>query len=186
MSNRKDEIVDGMMFSLKNDQEIERYLNLEEEDLTEDNKFNTVIENSDSELVKKIEEGLISSPINEETRPGLYKRMFGKIEPGSIRGSIFNMAILSIGSGCLSLPKAISQMSLVMGLTSLIFTCVSTYFTLYLINITAEKYHIFNYSRLVKTIFGKAVSYFLDTIILIYIFGVLILYQVVSNYTINK
>ena len=39
-------------------------------------------------------------------------KLFGTIKTGSIRGSIFNLVISSLGSGYLSLPKYIGKTSL--------------------------------------------------------------------------
>ena len=114
-------------------------------------------------------------------KPSLSKRLFGKIEAGSIRGSIFNMVILSLGTGCLSLPKVMADMSLIMGLISIILTGLGTYWTLYIVTTTSEKYKIFNYSKLTRKLFGNLVGFILDFSILFYIFGILILYQVVSK-----
>ena len=45
----------------------------------------------------------------ENKRRSFINKLFGPMEAGSIRGSIFNLVILSLGSGCLSLPKYIGK-----------------------------------------------------------------------------
>ena len=47
----------------------------------------------------------------------LFHKIFGPMEAGSIRGSIFNMVILSLGTGMFALPKYMSN-------TSLFFSCL--------------------------------------------------------------
>ena len=42
------------------------------------------------------------------------KRTFGKMNPGSLRGSIFNLCILSLGTGLLAIPQKIGYMSIVL------------------------------------------------------------------------
>ena len=47
----------------------------------------------------------------------LFLKIFGPMEAGSIRGSIFNMVILSLGTGMFALPRYMSN-------TSLFFSCI--------------------------------------------------------------
>ena len=46
--------------------------------------------------------------------------LFGPMETGSIRGSIFNMTILSLGFGCLSLPKYVGKTSLALSVVMVV------------------------------------------------------------------
>ena len=41
-----------------------------------------------------------------------FQKTFGKMGPGSMRGCIFNLCILSLGTGSLALPQKIGYMSL--------------------------------------------------------------------------
>ena len=118
----------------------------------------------------------------EETgRTSIFKRMFGKMEAGSLRGSIFAMSSLALGTGCLALPQKFEQMSLLGALIVLIFGSVAAYWSLVLMVKSSEKTKIFDYSKLVKEQLGKNYGLFLDLVILIYIFGILISYQCISN-----
>ena len=118
--------------------------------------------------------------INDSKR-SFANRVFGQIGPGSIRGSIFNLTIMSLGSGCLSLPKSMSEMSLILGVISIFLTGLATYWTLNLLSIVGEEHQIFNYSVLARKLCGKTIGLILDLSIFIYILGILILYQVVSK-----
>ena len=175
-SKRND--VDALMFSLKDDDALEKYFSPELEETIDNQQIlnEESNEQSDGEIdAEKINE------LDSTVRPGLSKRLFGKLEAGSIRGSIFSMIILSLGTGCLSLPKIMADMSLVMGLLSICLTGIATYWTLWIVTLISEKHKIFNYSKLTRKIFGNAVGFILDFTIMFYIFGILILYQVVSK-----
>jgi len=183
MKNKEIENVDAMMFSLKNDYEIEKFF----EEVNHSVDKEKLIEGEEEEERKEvkenqghIEDDKTNEELNSSVRP-LSQRFFGKIEAGSVRGSIFNMIILSLGTGCLSLPKAMGDMSLIMGLFSVFLTCIATYWTLYILTISSEKYKIFNYSKLTRLLFGDVAGFVIDFMALFYIFGILILYQVVSK-----
>ena len=104
------------------------------------------------------------------------------MEAGSIRGSIFNMVILSLGSGCLSLPKYIGKTSLLMSIFLIIGIGLLVWWALSLISKACYKKQIFIYSNLIENLYGKALARIYDAIVILYSVGVLILYQVISKY----
>jgi len=118
---------------------------------------------------------------SDKTRT-FWERAFSPIRPGSIRAGIFTMSILSLGSGCLALPKKFANMSILVGVIDIILAGLSAYLTLKLLSISATKHKIYDYSKLIKKIVGKNWGNLLDISILIYIFGILILYNVISNF----
>jgi amino acid permease len=119
---------------------------------------------------------------NEESsypnRP-LTSRIFGKMEEGSLRGSIFAVSSLALGTGCLSLPIRFTQISLAGGLFFLTISAGIAYWTLTLMIKSAQNSSTRDYSRLVRESLGKFPAVLLDGTILLYIFGVLISYQVI-------
>jgi amino acid permease len=163
--NSKKIVSDNLyMLALKSDKEVENYF---------ENNENS---KNSNQLIENVNE------INEQdtsNSKSLRQRLFGRIDPGSIRGSIFNLAILSLGSGCLALPKKFGQMSIVVALIDIFLAGLAAYWTLSIMIISSEKHQIYNYSKLVKTLYGRWLSLLLDFTMLIYIFGVMILYQVI-------
>jgi amino acid permease len=107
------------------------------------------------------------------------ERLFGPIDPGSIRGSIFNLSILSLGSGCLALPQSFGKMSILVNLIDIIIAAFASYWTLSIMIFSSEKYKVYSYSKINRVILGKGYSIFFDIIMLVYIFGVIILFQVI-------
>ena len=116
---------------------------------------------------------------NENVNRSLCSRMFGKITPGSVRGSIFNLSILSIGIGCLALPQRVGQISLILSPIVMCVAGLANMWTLLLLSKMASKYKIQIYSELVEKLCGKKLSKFLDGTIIVNVFGILILFQVI-------
>jgi hypothetical protein len=118
-----------------------------------------------------------------ENRKTLINRMFSKMDEGSLRGSIFAMSSLALGTGCLALPLRFGQMSVVGALIMLILGSMAAYWSLVIMIEASRKTNTMDYSRLVKESLGSKLALLLDIIILIYIFGILISYQVISIIT---
>jgi hypothetical protein len=111
----------------------------------------------------------------------LVKRMFSKMEAGSLRGSIFAMSSLALGTGCLTLPLHFEQMSFVVCLVVLILGAMASYWSLTLLIKACASSKIYDYSKLVKQVWGPAPAVFLDINMMIYIVGILISYQCISK-----
>lgn len=116
-------------------------------------------------------------------RKSLYNRFFSKMEAGSVRGSVFAMSSLALGTGCLSLPLRFSQLSFVAAIIMLILGALIVYWSLTIMIEASRKSDSDSkdYSRLVKNTLGNGMALMLDIVILVYIFGILISYQVMSN-----
>jgi hypothetical protein len=155
-------------FLLKDDKQVER------EFITE-NGLDTV------KMKNKDEEGQDTDQSVSHRRT-FVERYFSKIEPGSLRGSIFAMSSLALGTGCLAIPSQLQYMSLVGGVMIIILSGISAYWSLNIMILSSNKYKTADYSKLVFHVFGKFSSAFLDYTILIYIFGILISYQVLSKF----
>ena len=118
-----------------------------------------------------------------ETGRTLVNRLIGPVDAGSIRGSIFNLSIFSLGSGCLALPQKIQHMSIVLAVFDIILSGLATYWTLNLMLVASRKLkNCFNYAKVVELLYGKKLSNFLVFTILLYTFGIMVLYQVIGTY----
>jgi len=129
-----------------------------------------------------------TSDIDEENPPrkSLMKRFFSPMEEGSLRASIFAMSSLALGTGCLALPQKFGQMSFFGALIMVAFAACSAYWSLKIMIITSKKIKCDEYSKCVSYSFGKKAANFLDIVTIVYIFGILISYQVISNFFLNK
>jgi hypothetical protein len=124
-----------------------------------------------------------SSTPSEENRKSLMNRIFSPMDEGSLRGSIFAMSSLALGTGCLALPCKFGQMSFVVALVMLVIGSICAYWSLVIMIEASRKTNTMDYSRLAKESLGPKMALLLDIIILIYIFGILISYQVISKYS---
>lgn len=159
----------------------------EEKKAPKDNTFSLLFR-SDKGITKSLGQEKEVQPeevvTDEETgqkskERSLLHKMFGPMEAGSVRGSIFAISSLALGTGCLSLPIRFTQMGMAWGLVFLTIAGGIAYWTLTLMIKAAQKSKEKDYSRLVKDCLGKGPAVFLDCVILLYIFGVLISYQVI-------
>lgn len=125
-----------------------------------------------------------SISIQEEKSDNIpfLKRAFGPLEPGSLRGSIFNMIILTLGSGCLSLPRYVGEISLSFSVFLIIVIGLLVWWNLNLLSSACDISNNYVYSRLVKDKYGNGISLFFNIIVMLYVFGVLILNQVISKF----
>ena len=107
------------------------------------------------------------------------KRTFGKMNPGSLRGSIFNLCILSLGTGLLAIPQKIGYMSIVFSPVIIILSGLANYWSLIILVNMSIKLKLKNYESIVKNLLGKKLSLFLGIIMSINQSGIIILYQVI-------
>ena len=107
------------------------------------------------------------------------KRTFGKMNPGSLRGSIFNLCILSLGTGLLAIPQKIGYMSIVFSPIIIILSGLANYWSLNILVNMSIKLKLKNYESIVKQLLGKKLSLFLGIIMSVNQSGIVILYQVI-------
>ena len=149
-------------------------------------------EKSEDEGRNKINEKTMTSEGNtsnsddySEKRKTLRQKLFSKIEPGSIRGSIFALTSVVLGPGSFSLPHALNKMSLFLGVLSIIIAAILMHWSYSMVLYSSEKYKTFDYSDLVKKCFGKKFGKLFNSVIMILLFGVLTMYQVISIIKLN-
>lgn len=126
----------------------------------------TVISNAEYEAEKR------------EPRPFL-ERYFGKIKEGSLRGSVFSMITIALGSGILSVPYSFKVMSITLAIFFLCWAAGNFIMNLYFLAIIANKAKKYEYSVLMKELVHPNVSKIYDICAVIYLFGVFIAYQVI-------
>jgi len=128
----------------------------------------------------------IDSEQHVDKKRNLLNRMFGKMETGSLRSSIFSMCSLAIGASCLSTPRLMDKMSFVMAIIMLAFAGLASYWTLTIMIKSSLKVKVYNYSELCEKALGRWASLTYDLTILVYVFGVILSYEVTSKFYHNK
>ena len=127
---------------------------------------------------KKIE-ATIDEEVEEIDNRTCFQKTFGKMGPGSMRGCIFNLCILSLGTGSLALPQKIGYMSLLVSPIVIFVSGAINYWTLTILGDVARKYKIRKYEEVVSKLFSKKLSTFLGIVMVLNQSGMIILYQVI-------
>lgn len=104
-----------------------------------------------------------------------------KGEASNIRGAIFNLIILSLGTGCLSLPRYVATTSLCLSIFIIIFVGFLQWWAMSLMAEVCSKENVYNYAELLKKYYGKAMGSLYNGMVCVYCFGIQILHQVVSK-----
>lgn len=119
----------------------------------------------------------------EVEKPKLLTRLFGPMRPGSLRGSIFTLSNLTLGVGCLSLPQVLFRIGFVEGILALLIVALISYWMLSCISEASQIKRCYDYSALVKIVFGGKISIVVNVIFMLYYLMVLVAYQVISNFS---
>ena len=114
-----------------------------------------------------------------EDKRSCLQKTFGKMGPGSLRGSIFNLCILSLGTGLLSIPQKIGYMGLFTSPIIIILCGFANRWSLLILVNSSLKFKINSYEDIVLKLFGKKLSIFLSIIMCLNQSGIIILYQVI-------
>lgn len=70
---------------------------------------------------------MVFSPNHNHQRRTFFNRAFGKLEKGSLRGSIFSLCASAIGSGVLSLPFVLNLNGWALGFIFIIVGAIGKY-----------------------------------------------------------
>ena len=108
-----------------------------------------------------------------------FQKTCGKMGPGSMRGCIFNLCILSLGTGCLALPQKIGYMSLLASPIVIFVSGAINYWTLTILGDAARKYKLRKYEDVVSKLFSQNLRIFLGIVMVLNQSGMIILYQVI-------
>lgn len=102
-------------------------------------------------------------------------------KPGEVIGGIVNLSILSVGIGSLSLPVRYSQMSVLAAFIVVLIGGLTALWTLRILVKAGNKSKIYSYSKLLHEYYGIKATLALNVTVIIMVFGMLIVYQVISN-----
>ncbi len=126
----------------------------------ENNKEDLKEEIIESERESKDTVALGDIPEEQLDKRSCLKRTFGKMNPGSLRGSIFNLCILSLGTGLLAIPQKIGYMSLVLSPIVIILSGLANFWSLNILVNKSIKFNLNTYESIVNKLLGKKIIYF--------------------------
>lgn len=115
------------------------------------------------------------SPFNAR-RKTVWARAFGPMGEGSLRGSIFALCAVAIGSGVLSLPFVLKQNGFILGTILIMVGAISGYFSMHMILVRSIETGKKNYSELAFLAGGKPLTILLQISILSFMFGACVSY----------
>ena len=114
-----------------------------------------------------------------------FERILHPIQFGSLRGSIFGLTSMCLGAGSMVLAKKCQELGLVNFIILLILGGFLSYCCLVMMIKAGKSIKEKNYSKVVKAILGNKIGILVDITIAIFLFGVLISYQVIIYQTIG-
>ena len=118
-------------------------------------------------------------PFKSIQKKNCIQKILSNLSSGSLTSCIFNLCILSLGTGSLALPQKIGYMSLLFSPVIIILSGLVNYWSLNILAKASKKYNINSYEGIVSKLFGNALSVFLGIIMIISQTGMVILYQVI-------
>ena len=111
-----------------------------------------------------------------EKRP-CWKRYFGPIGDGSLRGSTIAMASITFGGGCLAFPNAVAQCGPIVALIIFSLIAAASFYTLWILLEDGMKARIMDYNGLIQKTMGNKMVIFSDINNMILCLGVIMSYQ---------
>lgn len=162
---------------LYEEEDLKKSLILNQELKTDQHSVESVI--NDQEVPMTATEYLKHSFADEPNKyhRNCLSRWFHAISGGSLRGSIFAVASVTFGGGCLAFPNAISKVGPLIGLIIFILSAYLSYLTtIYLVE-TGIKKKILDYNELVRQSCGEKMRIFADINNIVLCFGVIMSYQ---------
>ena len=137
--------------------------------------INKVIEISSLKYPQQIKD----EPFKPFTKSNCIQKILSNFSSGSLTSCVFNLCILSLGTGSLALPQKIGYMSLLFSPVIIILSGLVNYWSLNVLANASKKYNINSYEGIVNKLFGKMLSIFLGIVMCINQTGMIILYQVI-------
>jgi amino acid permease len=125
---------------------------------------------------------LITSLNYKPSNKAFFDRCFSKINEGSLRASIMSITTIALGPGCLALPAKFKEIGFSFMIILILLGSLIAYWSLKIMIIASKKLKVDEYGKIATKAFGKYMGWFIDGVIVFYVFGVLISYQVIGIY----
>ena len=106
-----------------------------------------------------------------------FQRYFGKIQSGSLRGSIISMASIVFGIAGLAYPVGFANIGLIPGIILFAIISLFNYLSLYALIFTARKEKINHYGMLIQKVLGNTMAMISDINNIIFCVGVAMSYE---------
>ena len=107
------------------------------------------------------------------------QRTFGKMEPGSIRGSIFTLASTAMGAGYLATPTILKYAGVFLGLIIIVGCGFLVYLSLHTVAKCADNYKIYHYPSVARKMLGNKWAFLLELAIILNGYGLIIALNII-------
>jgi len=112
-----------------------------------------------------------------------FKKRF---KAGSIKGSVFTLVVAVCGAGTLSVPYAIEQSGLLLGLALFMGGAFMAFFSLKILVISSELTGRKSYKTIAETLYGPRLSLFAQIMLILNLYGTSISYIVASGSMVSR
>ena len=115
----------------------------------------------------------------ETEKKSFFQKILSQFKAGTMVNSIFNISIISLGSGVFAIPLKVQYMTLVFTPVYVILAGIANLFSLLMISYVVDKTNILDFFQVTYKILGKTYARILNIVIIAYTYGLIILFQVI-------
>ena len=132
-------------------------------------------ENEEEKKENKIENSNSNIEIENKT---CFQKLISQFKAGTMVNSIFNISIISLGSGVFAIPVKVQYMTLIFTPVYVILAGIANLISLLMISFVVDKTNILDFFQVTYKILGKTFARILNIVIIAYCYGLIILFQV--------
>ena len=107
-----------------------------------------------------------------------FQKLISQFKTGTMVNSIFNISIISLGSGVFAIPAKVQYMTLIFTPVYVILAGIANLISLLMISFVVDKTNILDFFQVTYKILGKTFARILNIVIIAYCYGLIILFQV--------
>ena len=117
---------------------------------------------------------------NEELKNvSCFKKLIAQFKEGTMVNAVFNISIISLGTGILAIPVKVQYMTLVFTPIYVILAGIANLVSLLMISSVVNKTGLVDFYQATLEILGKIYARILNIVIIIYSYGLVILFQII-------
>lgn len=137
---------------------------------------------ADQNYVKLTDDSESGIPLDDISSSKSWSaRTFGKMNQGSLRGSIFTLVSTAMGAGYMAIPKVLEYTGLFFGLFLILISALIMYKSLQTLSRAAFRYNAFHYASIVEKMFGKNMGNLLELAVICNAIGLIIGYNIIVS-----
>ena len=145
-----------------------------------ENELKIIDKNPNNEEVNELSLCKLTAINTEEIeKKSFVQNIISQFKAGTMVNSIFNITIIIIGSGVFAIPKKVQYMTLVFTPIYVILAGIANLFSLLMISYVVDKTNIVDFFQVTNKVLGKTYAIILNIVIVVYTYGLIILYQVI-------